>query len=68
MSRPAGDDRVIGDCLWHIIGGTDTGYHQTPDTTLTWIPPTRGLCVVEVATVDVYGRVGLSARVIFQVA
>ncbi|MET9879581.1 hypothetical protein ABZZ36_33930 [Actinacidiphila glaucinigra] len=67
MSRPAGDDRVIGGYLWHITGD-DTGYHQTPDTTVTWMPWRRGLYVAVVATVDVYGRVGLSARVIYQVA
>ncbi|MFF7210899.1 hypothetical protein ACFZAU_10215 [Streptomyces sp. NPDC008238] len=68
MSRPAGDDRVIGGYQWRIIGGTDTGYQRTPDATLTYIPPAKGLWVAEVATVDVYGRVGLSVQVIFKVA
>ncbi|MGW0880359.1 PA14 domain-containing protein [Streptomyces sp. NPDC002671] len=69
MSRPADDSRVIGGYRWRIFGGsTDTGYHQTSDTTLSWTPTGPGLYVAEVATMDVYGRVGPSTQIDFKVA
>ncbi|MFD9508142.1 fibronectin type III domain-containing protein [Streptomyces mirabilis] len=65
MTRPAGDDRVIGGYQWRVTGGT---YAQTTNGSLTWTPPTSGTYVVEVATVDVYGRVGPSTHLTFRVA
>lgn len=38
MTRPAGDDRVIGGYQWRV-GGT---YAQTTNGSLTWTPPTSG--------------------------
>ncbi|MEV5785028.1 hypothetical protein AB0L42_29045 [Streptomyces sp. NPDC052287] len=67
MSRQTGDDRVIGGYQWRVYGTTDTGYHRTSDTTVTWTPTTSGLYVAEVATVDVYGRVGPSTHIEFKV-
>ncbi|MFG2417881.1 fibronectin type III domain-containing protein [Streptomyces sp. NPDC048448] len=67
MSRQAGDDRVIGGYQWRVYGATDTGYHRTSDTTVTWTPTKSGLYVAEVATVDVYGRVGPSTHIEFKV-
>ncbi|MGW1722748.1 fibronectin type III domain-containing protein [Streptomyces sp. NPDC002306] len=67
MSRQAGDDRLIGGYQWRIFGGADSGYQRTSDTSVTWTPTRTGLYVAEVATVDVYGRVGPSTRIEFKV-
>ncbi|WP_329533120.1 PA14 domain-containing protein [Streptomyces sp. NBC_01450] len=65
MTRPAGDDRVIHGYQWRVTGGA---YAQTTDGSLTWTPPASGTYIVEVATVDVYGRVGPSTHLTFKVA
>ncbi|MGP4013177.1 PA14 domain-containing protein [Streptomyces sp. 4N124] len=69
MSRPAGDDRRIGGYRWHVMAfGDESGYPTTTDTSFTWTPATHGQYRVEVATVDVYGRVGPSSTLIFKVS
>ncbi|MCX5186135.1 fibronectin type III domain-containing protein [Streptomyces sp. NBC_00268] len=65
MTRPAGDDRVIRGYQWHVTGGA---YAQTTNGSFTWTPPTSGTYIVEVATVDAYGRVGPSTHLTFKVA
>jgi fibronectin type 3 domain-containing protein len=68
LSRPAGDDRIIGGYRWHVYGGSDnSAYTTTPDSRFTWTPGSIGTHVVEVATVDVYGRVGPDAELTFKV-
>ncbi|QKW31176.1 cellulose 1,4-beta-cellobiosidase [Streptomyces seoulensis] len=69
MSRPAGDSRVIGGYRWRVFGGgADSGYHQTSDSTVAWTPSRSGFYVAEVASVDVYGRVGAATQIEFKVA
>ena len=68
MSRPAGDDRVIGGYRWQVTGGlSQTVTTVTTDETFTYKPTAIGTHIVKVATMDVYGRFGASTELTFKV-